>query len=70
MTRGVQWTSFNLWINGILLGIIYAAVGVGLSMIFGIMRLVNLAHGDLMILASYLTLVLVASLGISPTWPW
>ncbi len=53
-------------INGILLGIIYAAVGVGLSMIFGIMRLVNLAHGDLMILASYLTLVLVAALGISP----
>lgn len=53
-------------INGILLGIIYAVVGVGLSMIFGIMRLVNLAHGDLMILASYLTLVLVAALGISP----
>ncbi len=53
-------------INGILLGIIYATVGVGLSMIFGIMRLVNLAHGDLMILASYLTLVLATEFGISP----
>lgn len=53
-------------INGILLGGIYAVVGVGLSMIFGIVRLVNLAHGDLMILSAYLALALVSAVGISP----
>lgn len=51
-------------VNGMLLGGLYAAVAVGLSMVFGIMRLVNLAHGDLMILASYLCLVLVGALGV------
>jgi len=53
-------------INGILLGGLYAAVAVGLSMVFGIMRLVNLAHGDLMILGSYLALVSVGVLGVDP----
>ena len=53
-------------LNGILLGGIYAAVGVGLSMIFGIVRLVNLAHGDLMILSSYIMLVFCGMLGVTP----
>lgn len=53
-------------INGILLGGIYAAVGVGLSMIFGIVRLVNLAHGDLMIVSSYLMLVVFNMIGLNP----
>jgi branched-chain amino acid transport system permease protein len=53
-------------INGILLGGIYAAVGIGLSMIFGIVRMVNLAHGDLMIVAAYLALALMGALGIDP----
>jgi branched-chain amino acid transport system permease protein len=53
-------------INGILLGGIYAAVGIGLSLIFGIVRMVNLAHGDLMILSAYLTLTLMHITGISP----
>lgn len=53
-------------INGILLGGIYAAVGIGLSMIFGIVRMVNLAHGDLMILSAYLALTLMNAMGISP----
>jgi len=53
-------------INGILLGGLYAAVAVGLSMIFGVVRMVNLAHGDLMIVGSYLGLVCMAMLGIHP----
>lgn len=53
-------------INGILLGGIYAAVGVGLAMIFGIVRLVNLAHGDLMILSSYIMLATGGIIGINP----
>jgi len=48
-------------VNGILLGGLYAIIGIGMSLVFGIMRLTNLAHGDLMILATYTTLTLVTS---------
>jgi branched-chain amino acid transport system permease protein len=54
--------------NGILLGGLYAVIAIGMSTMFGIVKLVNLAHGDLMVLSSFLALVLVSSLGISPLW--
>lgn len=53
-------------INGILLGGLYAVIGIGLSMIFGIMRQVNLAHGELMILSSYFSLLCIQLLGLHP----
>ncbi len=53
-------------INGILLGGLYGVVGIGLSMVFGIMRQVNLAHGELMILSSYFSLVFLQVLGLHP----
>ena len=53
-------------LNAILLGGLYAIVAIGLSTIFGIVKLVNLAHGDLMILASYFSLFFVAAFGVSP----
>jgi branched-chain amino acid transport system permease protein len=53
-------------INGILLGGLYAVIGIGLSMIFGIMRQVNLAHGELMILASYFALLTLHLVGLHP----
>lgn len=53
-------------INGILLGGLYGVVGIGLSMVFGIMRQVNLAHGELMILSSYLSLFFFQVLGLHP----
>jgi branched-chain amino acid transport system permease protein len=52
--------------NGVLLGGLYAVVGIGMAMIFGILRLTNLAHGDLMVLASYACLVVVGATGINP----
>jgi branched-chain amino acid transport system permease protein len=59
-------TSFEPLINGILLGGLYAVIGIGLSMIFGIMKQVNLAHGELMILSSYFSLIFVQRLGLHP----
>ena len=53
-------------INGILLGGLYGVVGIGLSMVFGIMRQVNLAHGDLMVLSSYFSLICLQVLGLHP----
>jgi branched-chain amino acid transport system permease protein len=53
-------------VQGVLLGGLYALYATGLSLIFGIMRLVNLAHGDLIIFAAFLILALVNSLGLHP----
>jgi branched-chain amino acid transport system permease protein len=58
------------WVNavaqGILLGGLYAMLATGLSLVFGVMRLVNLAHGDLGLLAAFLSIVIVGSTGIGP----
>lgn len=53
-------------VQGVLLGGLYALFAAGLSLVFGIMRLVNLAHGDLIVLAAFLLLVLVTGLGVHP----
>ncbi|WP_299030999.1 branched-chain amino acid ABC transporter permease [uncultured Sulfitobacter sp.] len=53
-------------IQGILLGGLYALFAAGLSLVFGIMRLVNLAHGDLIVMGAYLILLLVTLLGLPP----
>lgn len=53
-------------LQGVLLGGLYALFAAGLSLVFGIMRLVNLAHGDLIVLAAFLILVLVTTLGLNP----
>ncbi|MBW8639600.1 branched-chain amino acid ABC transporter permease [Hoeflea sp. WL0058] len=58
------------WINaivqGTLLGGLYALFAAGLSLIFGVMRLVNIAHGDLIVLAAYLGLTVTAALSMNP----
>jgi branched-chain amino acid transport system permease protein len=53
-------------IQGILLGGLYALFAAGLSLMFGVMRLVNLAHGDLIVLAAFVILVLAEKLGLDP----
>jgi branched-chain amino acid transport system permease protein len=56
----------NAIIQGILLGGLYALFAAGLSLIFGVMRLVNIAHGDLIVLAAFLGLTVTTTLGINP----
>lgn len=59
-----------IWIDtlvqGVLLGGLYALFAAGLSLVFGIMRLVNLAHGDLIVLAAFAILLGVTGLGLHP----
>ncbi|SEE26615.1 amino acid/amide ABC transporter membrane protein 1, HAAT family [Rhizobiales bacterium GAS188] len=50
--------------EGILLGGMYALFALGLSLVFGIMRLVNLAHGDLIVLAAFLVLATIMATGV------
>jgi branched-chain amino acid transport system permease protein len=53
-------------LQGMTLGGLYALFAAGLSLIFGIMRLVNLAHGDLIVLAAFVIFVAMAALGLDP----
>jgi branched-chain amino acid transport system permease protein len=56
----------NVILQGVLIGGLYAMFAAGLSLIFGVMRLVNIAHGDLIVLAAYVALVVTQGLGIDP----
>jgi branched-chain amino acid transport system permease protein len=53
-------------IQGVLLGGLYALFAAGLSLIFGVMRLVNLAHGDFIVVAAYTILLVADHLGLDP----
>lgn len=53
-------------VNGFLLGGLYAIAALGLTMVFGVMRLVNVTHGELLILAAYLNFILSTALGLDP----
>ncbi len=56
----------NVILQGVLIGGLYAMFAAGLSLIFGVMRLVNIAHGDLIVLAAYVALMVTQGTGINP----
>ena len=56
----------NAIIQGILIGGLYALFAAGLSLIFGVMRLVNIAHGDLIVATAYLAWVIIKATGVHP----
>ena len=56
----------QLIINGLLLGGVYAIMGVGMTMIFGIVKLTNLAHGEFIIIGAYASTLLATKLGVDP----
>ena len=53
-------------LNGIILGVLYGLIGVGLNVIFGVLRVVNFAHGEFLVLGAYFAFVLMTALGIGP----
>lgn len=59
-------SSLDAIVQGILLGGLYALFAAGLSLIFGVMKLVNIAHGDFIVLAAYLALVVINATGLHP----
>lgn len=53
-------------LDGLLIGGVYASVAVGLSLAFGVMRIVNFAHGELLMVAMYLAMLLTMNVGMDP----
>src|SRR3979409_1896968 len=58
------WVSVVL--QGVLLGAVYALFACGLSLMFGVMRIINLAHGDLAVVGAYLVWAVATWAGVSP----
>ena len=60
----MEW--LNVILQGVLIGGLYAMFAAGLALIFGVMRLVNIAHGDLIVLAAFIALMVVEAFTINP----
>jgi len=58
----------NIVLSGLLTGLIYGLMALGLSVIYGVVRIVNFAHGELMAVAMYATVFAFAFTGIDPLW--
>src|SRR5262245_12816617 len=57
---------FNVAVSGVLTGLVYGLMAVGLSVIFGVVRVVNFAHGEMMTIAMYLAVLLFNGFGLDP----
>jgi branched-chain amino acid transport system permease protein len=56
----------NVVVSGVLTGLVYGLMALGLSVIFGVVRVVNFAHGEMMTIAMYLALVMFTLFGLDP----
>ncbi len=61
-------TVWQAFISGILNGAVYGLISVGLTMIFGVVKIVNFAHGEFLMVGMYVSYALWALLGIDPLW--
>ena len=57
---------FDIGISGLIMGGIYALIAIGLNLQYGLMRILNIAHGELVMLGAYITFSLYSGLGINP----
>src|SRR5215475_9507140 len=60
------WKALQAVLDGLLTGSLYALIGMGMALIFGVMRIVNFAHGAFMMLGMYVAFELFEQLGVSP----
>ena len=58
----------NVLLSGLLTGLVYGLMALGLSVIYGVVRIVNFAHGELMALAMYVVVIAFAALKVDPLW--
>ena len=58
----------QLLLNGLMLGGIYGLLSVGLNLIFGVMRVLNFAHGEIIMIGGYTAFWLFTLSGLTPLW--
>ena len=60
------WTFANAAVSGLLIGLVYGLSALGLSVIFGVIRIVNFAHGEIMVMGMFFALLMFRWLGLDP----
>jgi branched-chain amino acid transport system permease protein len=60
------WSALQAVLDGLLTGSLYSLIGMGMALIFGVMRIVNFAHGAFMMVSMYVTYLLFDRLGVTP----
>ena len=60
------WTLANAVASGLLIGLVYGLSALGLSVIFGVIRIVNFAHGEIMVMGMFFALLMFRWLGLDP----
>ena len=58
--------AFDLLVNGLIYGCFYALMAVGLAMIFGVLKIVNFAHGEFFMVGAYTYILIALKLGVPP----
>jgi len=58
--------ALDLFVNGLIFGLFYALMAVGLAMIFGVLKIVNFAHGEFYMIGAYVYVLVSLKLGVSP----
>src|SRR5690349_9915318 len=58
----------NVAVQGVLTGLVYGLMALGLSVIFGVVRVVNFAHGEFAVLAMYAAYMLFVAFALDPLW--
>jgi branched-chain amino acid transport system permease protein len=58
----------QILVNGLLLGGIYALISIGLTLIFGVVRVINFAHGEFLMISMYISYYCYSLLGLNPYW--
>ena len=61
---------FSYLINGISLGSVYALIALGYTMVYGIAKMLNFAHGDVIMIGSYVVFFAFGSAGMNPVLAW
>jgi branched-chain amino acid transport system permease protein len=60
------YSNLQVILDGLMTGALYALIGMGMALIFGVMRIVNFAHGAFLMMGMYITYVLMTRFGLNP----
>lgn len=66
--RGTDMSFISYLVNGLSLGSVYALIALGYTMVYGIAKMLNFAHGDVIMIGAYVALITMKQAGFLPGW--